>query len=131
MSASVNIAYKMQFCTGGVVSNYNKHCTTEQQTPVFFFFGRSYWDSRATKYITVSVRARLGGKGTKVHEVPHFPQPKDSREHPIHKCLIIAAREERQDTKKGDKILQVHAHEIIVYCQTFFLLQICSLLDCP
>ena len=107
----------MQFCTGGVVSNYNKHCATGQQTP--FFFGRSYWDSRETKYITVSLRARLRGQGTKVDEVPHFPQSKDSREHPIHKCVIIAAPEERQDKKKGDKI-QVHAHEIMFYYQTFF-----------
>ena len=109
----MNIALKMQFCSGVVVSNYNKHCATGQQTPVFFlvFFGRSYWDSRGAKYITVSLRDRLRGKGTKVHEVPHFPQLKDSREHRIHKCVIIAAREERQDTKKGDKILQVHAHE--------------------
>ena len=91
------------------VSNYNKHCATGQQTP--FFFGQSHWDSRETKYITVSLRARLRGKGTKVHEVPHFPQPKDSKAHRIRKRVKIAARKERQDTEKRDKILHVHAHE--------------------
>ena len=47
------------------------------------------------------------GKGTKVHEVPHFPQPEDSRAHRIRKRVKIAARKEMQDTEKRDKIVHV------------------------
>ena len=89
----------MWFCTGGrsvtIVS------TAPPDNKLLFFFGPSYWDSPETKYITVSPRARLRGKGTKVHEVPYFPQLKDSKAHRIRKRVKIAARKERQDTRKG------------------------------
>ena len=73
------------------VSNYNKHCATGQQTPFFLDGAIGILGKQ-----TVSLRARLRGKGTKVHEVPHFPQPKDSKAHRIRRRVKIAARKGKE-----------------------------------